>query len=78
MAKTEKQLFPRGFVWYLLTVITQEFFPQEAGDGGGEDQFYDYYGRIKNAGDLVTLDELYEYWRLEIEPKNKEDEKRSK
>jgi hypothetical protein len=70
-----KTMFPREFIWYLLTVITQEFFPQESGDGGGEDQFYDYYGRIKNAGDLVTLDEVYKYWRLEIEPKTKEDEK---
>ena len=66
-----KAMFPREFIWYLLTVITQEFFPQELSDK--EDQFYDYYGRIKNAGDLVTIDGLYEYWRLEIEPKTKED-----
>jgi hypothetical protein len=69
-----KTMFPREFIWYLLTVITQEFFPQEV-DEGKEDLFYDYYGRIKNAGDLVTIDGLYEYWRLEIEPKTKEDEK---
>jgi hypothetical protein len=52
------------FVEWLMMVITQEFFPQIA--DGGNTEYFDYYGKIKQKDDLVTLDELFTYWHKNI------------
>ena len=63
----KKTMFPRSFVLWKDEVVIHR---------GG-----DKYWIIKDCteGDFqlteYNLDKLYQYWRLEIEPKTKEDEK---
>lgn len=65
MAKTEKQMFPREFVeWWLWG--SHPFVP-----------WFDKQGAFLTdeiTDKRYSLDDMYTYWRLVIEPKNKEDE----
>jgi len=67
MNEVKKTMFPRAFLIWLID--EQEIFLGELSER------YITKDDIRMNGKLsLTLDELYQYWRLEIEPKNKEDE----
>jgi hypothetical protein len=74
MAKTEKQMFPREFVIWkdqFTEHCTNSFSPHY------QQYRADTHGIYPEGFKWLwfDLDGLYEFWRLEIEPKNKEDEK---
>jgi hypothetical protein len=68
-----KTMFPRAFLEWIITnerfliTIDREF------DG----RMIRWYFMDYESTDMerYSLDDLYKYWRLEIEPKTKEDEK---
>ena len=62
-----KTMFPREFVIWLID--EQEIFLGELSE-----EYLLKTDLYKDDKRLETLDEFYEYWRLEVENKNKEDE----
>lgn len=64
MAKTEKQMFPREFVEWLIhnTSEATTYSPM----------LYLRKGATVFYQKEYNLNDMYTYWRLEIEPKNKE------
>lgn len=61
-----KTMFPRAFLIWLID--DQEIFLGELSE-----RYIINDNPYKNGKRLETLDEFYEYWRLEIAPKTKED-----
>ena len=61
-----KTMFPREFVIWLID--EQEIFLGELSE-----KYLLKTNLYKNGKRLETLDEFYEFWRLEVENENKED-----
>jgi hypothetical protein len=61
----KKTMFPRNFI-----IWKDEYASVILIKNGKYGHWYIY------DGEFYSLDKLYKYWRLEIEPKNKENENR--
>ena len=66
-----KTMFPREFVIWLID--EQEIFLGELSE-----EYLLKTDLYKDDKRLKTLDEFYEFWRLEVENKNKENENNSR
>ena len=64
MAKTEKQMFPREFLIWLID--DQEIFLGELSE-----RYITNDNPYKDGKQLETLDELYEYWLFNVKNKEK-------